>query len=101
MKYSLFTGAVRWSGGTAILRKGQSADPDHPLVKERPKLWTDTPPGASLSAPQSPPVVERATKAPGEIRQTPRRGPGRPRKAAAPPPEPVEETTPEQGSTDG
>lgn len=99
MKYSTFTGAVRWSGGTAILRKGQSADDDHPLVKERPKLWTDVPPGASLATPRSgPPVVERATRAPGETRNLPRRG--RPRKAAEPPPEPVEDAAPDAGPVD-
>lgn len=99
MKYSTINGAVRWSGGTTLLRKGQSADDDHPLVRERPDLWTEQAPGASLSAPRSgPPVVERATRAPGETRQLPRRG--RPRKAADPPPEPVEDAAPDAGATD-
>jgi hypothetical protein len=84
MKYSKIAGAVRWSGGTTLLRKGQSADDDHPLVKERPHMFTDEPPGASLSAGRkAAPVVERATRAPGEVRQT-RRGPGRARKVAEP-----------------
>jgi hypothetical protein len=94
VKYSKVTGAVRWSGGTTLLRRGQSADPDHPLVKERPDLWTDQAPGASLSAP---PTVERATRAPGEVRQTPRRGP---RKRTEPAPEPVEEAAPDTGAAD-
>jgi hypothetical protein len=70
MKYSNTTGVVRWSGGTTLLRKGQSADDDHPLVKERPDLWTNAAPSASLSTGRSAglPVVERATRAPGEVR---------------------------------
>lgn len=83
MKYSKVSGAVRWSGGTTILRAGQSADDDHPLVVERPDLWTSEGPGADLRARRRP-VVERATRAPGEVRDTPRRGPGRPRKVAEP-----------------
>lgn len=100
MKYSTVTGAVRWSGGTTLLHRGQSADNDHPLVKERPDLWTDKAPGASLSTPRSTRPVERATRAPGEVRDTPRRGPGRPRKVANPPPDPAEEVAPDAGSAD-
>jgi hypothetical protein len=70
MKYSKIAGVVRWSGGTTLLRKGQSADEDHGLVKERPDLFTDQVPGASLSVPKSKPAVERATRAPGEVRVT-------------------------------
>lgn len=70
MKYSKLAGVVRWSGGTTVLRKGQSADDDHGLVKERPELFTDVAPGASLSVPASKPAVERATRAPGEVRVT-------------------------------
>lgn len=100
MRYANITGAVRWSGGTTLLRKGQSADPDHPLVKERPDLFTGDEPGASLSAPQRS-TVERATRAPGEVRDTPRRGPGRPRKNAPPQlAEQTEEATPESGQSD-
>lgn len=75
MKYSRYSGIVRWSGGTTPLSRGQSADDNHPLVKERPDLWGDTPPGADLPAPESraepsPGLapVERATRAPGERR---------------------------------
>ena len=83
MKYANVTGAVRWSGGTTLLHKGMTADEGHPLVKERPDLFDDTVPGASLTAPRSAaPVVERATRAPGEVRETPKRGPNRSRKQA-------------------
>lgn len=84
MKFSRIAGVVRWSGGTTLLRRNQSADDDHPLVVERPDLWTDEVPGASLSTGKATPVVERATRAPGEVRQTPRRGPGRTRKVTEP-----------------
>lgn len=74
MKYAKVTGAVRWSGGTTLIHSGMSADDDHPLVKERPDLFDDAVPGASLSAPKPTPtpapVVERATRAPGEVRAT-------------------------------
>lgn len=68
MKYSKLAVVLRWSGGTTVLRKGQSADDDHPLVKERPDLFTDVAPGASLATPRSASAVERATRAPGEVR---------------------------------
>jgi hypothetical protein len=88
MKYSKIAGAVRWSGGTTLLRKGQSADDDHPLVLERPRLFTAVAPGASLSTGRkAAPVVERATRAPGERRRV-----GRPRKAM---PAPVEDAAQE------
>ncbi|MFA5712528.1 hypothetical protein [Mycolicibacterium sp.] len=90
MKYSKVSGAVRWSGGTTILHRGQSADDDHPLVRERPDLWTGENPGADLRSRKRRPV-ERATRAPGEVRDTPRRGPGRPRKTVDPA-EPAVET---------
>lgn len=67
MKYSKVAGAVRWSGGTVMLERGMSAADDHPLVVERPDLFTDEEPGARLAAPL-PPMVERATREPGEVR---------------------------------
>lgn len=70
MKYALVTGQVRWSQGTAQLTRGKSADDDHPLVIERPDLFSDQEPDAELS---SAPVVERATAAPGEKRTTARK----------------------------
>lgn len=73
MRYAKITGAVRWSGGTTILHEGMSADDGHPLVAERPDLWTTQAPQADLRAPAGPreaaPVVERATRAPGEVRK--------------------------------
>ena len=85
MKYARITGVVRWSGGTTILHEGMSADDDHPLVRERPDLFVDLAPGAALSVPRH--RVERATRAPGELRDTPRQGRGRPRKLAEAKPE--------------
>lgn len=76
MKYALMGGNVAWSQGTALLKRGMSADDDHPLVLERPDLFSDEAPDAELS---SAPVIERATAAPAEKRTTPGRGP---RKAA-------------------
>jgi len=70
MKYSLVTGNVAWSQGTTQLTRGKSADDDHPLVLERPDLFSDQVPDAELS---SGPVIERATAAPGEKRTTPRK----------------------------
>lgn len=72
MKYSLFSGVVRYSGGTAVLSRGMSADDNHPLVKERPDLFGDEAPGAHLRGPE--PRVERATRAPGEKRGGSTRG---------------------------
>lgn len=77
MKYSRFQGVLRWSGGTIMLRKGQTVDDDHPLVAERPELFDDgaSDQGASIST--SGPSIERATRAPGEVRNTPGTGPRR------------------------
>lgn len=76
MKYARVSGAVRWSGGSLILSEGMSADDDHPLVLERPDLFTDDGPAPVLRsaegdrrrAGQPEPKVERATRAPGEKR---------------------------------
>lgn len=87
MKYSKISGVLAWSGGTILLRVGQSIDDDHPLVTERGDIFDDEDPGASIPT-RTPgaPVVERATSAPGEMRTTPGTGPGAstrvPRKAA-------------------
>lgn len=75
MKYSKIGASLAWSGGTALLREGQSIEDDHPLVAERPELFSDVAPGASLTTPHNP-TVERATAAPGEVRATPGKGPG-------------------------
>lgn len=65
MKYATSTLVVRWSGGTATLTEGMSVDDDHPLAIERPDLFHDGNAPAQLAAP---PVIERATRAPGERR---------------------------------
>lgn len=73
MKYAKISGVVGWSAGSMVLHKGMSADDNHPLVLERPDLWTDEEPSATLRGPDlptGPPVVERATRAPGERRRT-------------------------------
>ena len=83
MKYARVSGLVRWSGGSTVLSAGvTTADDDHPLAVERPDLFTDETPAAHLATPRKAdtapaaapePPVERATRAPGEKRQT-RRG---------------------------
>lgn len=79
MKYSTITGSLRWSGGNVMLREGQSIDDAHPLLAERPELFTDEAPGASL---QSPRRVESGSQRPGESRME--RG-GTPKVVKAPP----------------
>jgi len=74
LKYSACSGAVRWSGGLTVLSPGQSIADDHPLVEERPDLFTDEAPGPDIQLPAKPgrgvpPVVETATQEPGEQRQ--------------------------------
>ncbi|MEU3972346.1 hypothetical protein [Streptomyces bacillaris] len=82
MKYSACSGAVRWSGGLTVLKPGQSIDDDHPLVQERPDLFTEAAPEPDIKMPAKPgrgapaPAVERATRAPGEKRTMAKR-PGR------------------------
>lgn len=77
MKYANTTCHVRWSGGAITLVKGKTtADDDHPLVRERPELWTDEPPAPDLPGPSrlaAGSKVERATRAPGERRGVARR----------------------------
>ncbi len=66
--YAKVGGVVRWSGGTTVLKAGQSIEEDHPLVEERSDLFTYEGPGASIRGNEKP-RVERATQAPGETRQ--------------------------------
>ena len=78
MKYAKIAAVVRWSGGTAVLNgAATTADDDHPLVLERPDLWTDEAPQAHLAGParlaaERGDVVEKGTRAPGEKRTTKR-----------------------------
>lgn len=78
MKYAKDTLVVRWSGGTTTLREGMTVEDDHPLALERPDLFGDGAAPAQLAAP---PVIERATREPGEQRAT--RAPRGPRKKTA------------------
>ncbi|TLQ45760.1 hypothetical protein [Streptomyces marianii] len=82
MKYSNCSGAVRWSGGLTVLSPGQSIADDHPLALERPDLFTAESPEPDIKMPAKPgrgaPVVERATRAPGEQRVTPPRAASKP-----------------------
>lgn len=61
----------RSGGGLTNVRKGQAYDDGHELVRERPDLFDAEPPDAAGRA--GAPAVERATRAPGETRRTPRR----------------------------
>lgn len=77
MKYAACSGAVRWSGGLTVLSPGQSIADDHPLVTERPDLFTDAEPEPDIKMPAkpgrgAPAPVEAATRAPGERRATTR-----------------------------
>lgn len=67
MKYSKVSGNLRWTGGTIVLHRGQSIDDDHPLVEERPDLWSDEEPGAQIQGEQS--RVQTGMQRPGEVRQ--------------------------------
>jgi hypothetical protein len=78
MKYARVSAMVTWSGGKLLLSQGTTtADDDHPLVLERPDLWTDEAPPAHLAGPGRLAAdrgdVERATAKPGDKRTT-RRG---------------------------
>ncbi|MER6834252.1 hypothetical protein ABT320_09670 [Streptomyces cellulosae] len=75
MKYAACSGAVRWSGGLQVLKEGQSISDDHPLVAERPDLFTEAEPEPDIKMPAKPgrgaaAPVESATRAPGERRGT-------------------------------
>lgn len=64
---------VGWDGGSVMLVKGKPWDDSHPLVRARPGLFTDAPPDSTVAGA---PRVERATRAPGEVRG-PKPGPPR------------------------
>jgi hypothetical protein len=75
MKYAACSGAVRWSGGLTVLSPGQSIADEHPLVLERPDLFTDESPEPDIKMPAKPgrtaaAPIESATRAPGERRPT-------------------------------
>lgn len=73
MKYARIDGVVRWTGGVTVLNKGvTTADADHPLVLERPDLFTDDVPVPHLRGPaaaaEATGRVENATARPGTKR---------------------------------
>lgn len=70
MKYARVDGVVRWSGGVTVLTKGvTTADADHPLVLERPDLFTEDIPAPHLRGPKRDGGrVENATARPGTKR---------------------------------
>jgi hypothetical protein len=60
VKYSKISGVVGWSGGSTLLREGQSIDEDHPLLKERPELFRGGEEVADLATRSNPGTVETA-----------------------------------------
>lgn len=81
MKHSKFQGIIAWSGGTQVMKIGQRYADDHPLVVERADLFDDGDTDEGVVQAPTPasiptgPTIERATHAPGEIRNTPATGP--------------------------
>lgn len=70
MKYVAYdVGNLRWSGGITMLKKDASFDDDHPIVQERPELFTDEEPGATFRS-------EDVDGAPHRIESTMVTGPG-------------------------
>lgn len=63
--YAKGTMSVAWSAGRTTLKRGQAWDGDADLVRERPDLFAAEP-----ERPAGRPAgrVERATRAPGEVR---------------------------------
>lgn len=77
--FAKLTGSVAWSRGRTHLSKGKAYDANAPIVRERPDLFEGHPsaPEQERVARSEAPVVESATRAPGEKRRT-----QRPRKSA-------------------
>lgn len=68
MKYSTLSGALRWSEGTIVLRRGDSIEDDHPLVAERPDVFSDEEPGADIGGKGRSSRVETGMQSPGGMR---------------------------------
>jgi hypothetical protein len=70
--YSTIAGVVRWSQGTIVLTRGQSIEEGHPLVEERPELFTYEKPPTSVRSWGKSPLrrgrVESGVQRPGEVR---------------------------------
>jgi len=73
MKYSTIEGVLTWSCGTLVMRKGMSFSDDHPLVAERPDLFTSEQPAAEVTASR----VQTGMQRPGEVRMERRTAPPR------------------------
>lgn len=74
--FAKVSASIAWSGGKMLLKKDQPWDAESALVKERPDLFTDEPERVAGRPRRGRAVIERATRAPGEMRET-----KRPRKA--------------------
>lgn len=73
--YARDTCSVAWSAGDTLLKKGEPWAADADLVRERPDLFEGEP--GRLAGRTAAPRVERATRAPGEVRRPrPRRADG-------------------------
>jgi hypothetical protein len=70
--YARESASVSWSGGKTFVKRDQAWDSDSGLVRERPELFSAEP-VAVAGRSRIRPVVERATRAPGEVRRTPPR----------------------------
>lgn len=78
MQFAKANAVVAWSGGTMVLRANQSIDDDHPLLAERPDLFTEGDDQAEIrhTPVRRGPIVETARQAPGgdRVLRTPKTG---------------------------
>jgi hypothetical protein len=63
------------SGDPVAVNKGDAYDDSHPLVRIKPALFGPEPPEEAVAGGRQRPRIERATRAPGEVRR-PGRGRG-------------------------
>lgn len=68
--YANQSASVSWSGGKTFLKKDQAWDSESGLVRERPDLFSDEPTKVAGRS-EIRRGVERATRAPGEVRSAP------------------------------
>lgn len=72
--YAQQSASVSYSEGKVFVRRGQAWDSEALLVRERPELFTGEPAkvaGRPHRRGGAAPVIERATRAPGETRPAP------------------------------
>lgn len=71
-KYATISAFIGFEGDNVQLLGGAPWDDDHPLVKARPDLFTDTPPGELAAEPAAEPEAKPAptakAKRPGAAR---------------------------------